>query len=500
MTDTRAAAEEAAVEPARLAALHSRTGAAVIAATVLSSLVGFLDASVVNVAVPAIGRDLGAGVESLQWTLTGYLLTVAALLLVSGGLADRFGRRRVVVSGLLVMLVAAAVCAVAPSVGVLIAARVVQGVGGALVVPNSLALLNGTLRKSDRARGIGLWAGLASLATTGGPYAGGWLVDHASWRWVFLLNVPVVLAALLVLQHVPEQAGARGPRSIDVVGGLLAAVGLGGVIYGLSAGSSAGWASVRVLLPGVIGVLALIALLPVERRVRAPMVKLSLFASRQFDAINMTTVLFYGALSAVGYLVVLECELRLDYSATRAGAALIPYSIVFLTVSPVSGALVARFGPRWLMTSGILTVAAGFVWLSSVDAGSSYARGVLPGVLLWGLGIGLCVTPLTAAVLAAVRDDDLGEASAINDASSRIGGVIAIAVVPLLLGAGGGHSFAAALTDGYRPAMLVLSGSCVLAAVVTAVFVSDERATPPRLAPTAPCHGCALPVPDRRYP
>jgi MFS family permease len=226
-------------------------------------------------------------------------------------------------------------------------------------------------------------------------------------------------------------------------------------------------------------------------------VKLSLFGSRQFDAINVTTVLFYGALSAVGYLVVLECELQLHYSATRAGAALIPYSIVFLAVSPVSGALVARFGPRWFMTVGILTVAAGFVWLSSVDAGSSYAGGVLPGVLLWGLGIGLSVTPLTAAVLAAVRDDDLGEASAINDASSRIGGVVAIAVVPLLLGAGGGHSFAASLTNGYQPAMLVLTGSCVLAALVTAVLVSDERATAPRLAPTAPLHGCALPVPDR---
>ena len=420
----------------------------------------------------------------------------ALLLLLSGALADRFGRRRVLVVGLLVMLVSSVLCAVAPSVGLLIAARVVQGVGGGLVVPSSLALLNGTLCDADRARGIGIWAGLETLGTTVGPYAGGWLVDHASWRYVFLLNPPLILASLLALRRVPEISKARGLLSLDVRGGLLAVVGLGGVIYALTAGPASGWLSPPVLITAAVGVVALAALVPVERRLRAPMLRLSLFASRQFDAINVTTVLLYGALSAASYLLVLQCELQLGYSAAQAGAALIPESAVFLVISPLSGALVSRFGPRWLMTSGILAVGAAFFWLSGVHSGASYVGTILPATLLWGLGIGVAVTPLTAAVLAAVRDADLGEASGINDAASRIGGVIAIALVPALIGASGGRSLGHALAHGYQPAMIVMGGLCAGAALIAGLFVTDRRATAPRLARWAPHDGCALPVPD----
>jgi hypothetical protein len=313
----------------------------------------------------------------------------------------------------------------------------------------------------------------------------------------------VILAGLLVLRHVPETVSARRESSIDTGGGILAAVGLGGTIYALTAGPSDGWSSVSVLAPGLIGLAALAALLPLERRLRAPMVKLSLFNSRQFDAINAATVLFYGALSAVGYLVILECQLRLGYSATEAGAALIPSSAVFLAVSPISGALVARIGPRWLMAAGILATGGSFLWLSAVDAGSRYLSGLLPAVLLWGLGLGLTVTPLTAAVLAAVRDEDLGQASAINDAASRLGGVLAIAAVPVLIGASGATTLTAALADGYRPAMMVFGAICLVAAVVTVVFVSEERCFAPKVAPPAPFHGCALPAaepaPSARY-
>lgn len=478
-------------------ALRSRIGAALIAATVLASMVGFLDANVVNVAVPAIGRDLGAGVVPLQWMLTGYLLTVAALLLLSGALADHFGRKRILVIGLLVMLVSSVLCALAPTPWTLVAARVAQGVGAALVVPTSLALLNGALRAGDRARGIGIWAGLATIGTTVGPYAGGWLVDHAGWRWIFLLNVPLILLALLTLRSVPETTDERRPLSLDLAGAVLAVLGTGGVIFALTRGAAESWTDTAVLIGAVVGVAALIALPPVERRVGAPMVRLSLFRSRQFDAINVTTVLFYGALAAAGYLLVIQCQLVLGWSATAAGAVAIPNSLLFLALSPVSGALVARVGPRWLMTAGIVAVGAGFALVSGAQAGADYVTDLLPGILLQGLGLGLAVTPLTAAVLAAVDDTDLGEASAVNDAASRIGGAVAIAAVPVLIGAGS-QDLAGALVGGFRPAMLTLAGVCGAAALVTAIFVTNRRAPveAPVLAPPAP-HGCALPTPSR---
>jgi EmrB/QacA subfamily drug resistance transporter len=483
-----------AVVPEELVALRSGAGIALIVATVLASTVGFYDAFVVNVTVPAIGRDLGASVATLQWVLSGYLVTVAALLLISGAFADRFGRRRVLITGLLVMLVGSVLCAIAPSGGALIAARVVQGVGGALVVPSSLALLNGTLRVADRARGIGVWAGLGTLGTTIGPYAGGWLVGHASWRWVFLVNVPVILAGLLALRRVPEGSQARRQLSPDVLGALLAVLGLGGVIYALTDGSAHGWTDARVLVAGAVGLLSLAALLPVERRLAAPMVRLSLFASRQFDAINVTTVLFYGGFSAVSYLLVLQFQLQLGYSAAQAGAALVPWAAVFVAISPLSGTLVSRVGPRWLMVSGMLTVAAAFAWLgAAAHHGASYAGAILPPVALWGFGLGLTVTPLTAAVLAAVRDPDLGEASAINDAAARLGGVIAIAAVPALIGATGGNSLGHALAGGYQPAMTAAAGLTTGAAVIATLFVSNDRTVASRVAPPAPYHACPLP-------
>jgi EmrB/QacA subfamily drug resistance transporter len=485
---------EPAVTGTGLVALRGRAGALLVTATVLASMVGFIDAYMINVAIPAIGRDLEIGVSELQWVLTGYLVTVASLLLLAGALADHFSWRRILVAGLIVMLVASLCCAAAPNGGALIAARVVQGAGGALVVPSSLALLNGTLRPADRAKGIGVWAGLSTLGTTLGPYGGGWLIDHGSWRYVFLLNVPLIAAAVWVLRGVPEVARERRPLSVDVAGALLTVLGLGGVIYALTAGPASGWASAPVLVSAIVGVACLVALIPVEQRQSAPMLRTALFRIRQFVAINAATILFYGALSAASYLVVLQCQLRLGYSATEAGAALIPESAVFLLVSPFIGGLVARVGTRWPMAIGILVVAGGFAWLSAARPGQSYVQAILPGALLWGLGIGLTVAPLTAGVLAAVDDADLGEASAINDAASRVGGVVLIALVPALLGVGGSDELAGPLANRYQTAMLVMAALSVVAAIITVMFVARGRPSAAQLPATPRVHGCAVPV------
>jgi Major Facilitator Superfamily len=266
------------------------------------------------------------------------------------------------------------------------------------------------------------------------------------------------------------------------------------LIYALTEGATAGWTSARILLAFVVGGASLVALVPAERRRRAPMLRLSLFASRQFDAINVATVFFYGALSAAGYLIVVEFELRLGYTATQAGAALIPVTAVFLVLAPLSGALVSRIGPRWPMVAGILLVGVSQIWLARLHPGSTYIGSVLPATLVRGLGLGLAVTPLTAAVLAAVGDADLGEASAINDAAARVGGVIAIALVPILIGVGAGSTLAESLNGGYHPAMVAIGGLCLAAAVVALIFVSDERATTPMIVP--PDRGCTLPVPE----
>ena len=357
-------------------------------------------------------------------------------------------------------------------------------------------MLNGTLRVSDRARGIEIWAGLTTLVATVGPYLGGWLVDHTSWRWVFLLPLPLIVLVLVALSQLPMMSGEVRAPSVDVIGAMLGVFGLGGVIFALTEGPGSGWSSVPVLVALVVGGLSLLALLPFERRQQAPMLRLSLFESRQFDAINAVTLLVYGALTASGYLFVIQCQLMLGYTAAQAGAAFIPAAILFLALSPFSGALVARIGPRWLMFAGIVLIAGAQLWLAQLHPGSGYVDTILPAAVAQGIGLGLMVTPLTAAVLAAVAVSDLGEASAINDASAQVGAVVAIAVIPALIGVGAGSTLAESLTDGYRPAMIAIGIICAAAAVLTAVFVSDERMDCPYFAPPAPQRGCALPVMD----
>ncbi|MGH2719828.1 MAG: MFS transporter, partial [Actinomycetota bacterium] len=400
----------------------------VITATVLGSGIAFLDGTVVNVALPAIAHNLHAGVAGLQWTLDSYLITLTALMLLGGSLGDLFGRRRMFVAGLLGFGALSALSAAAPTVGVLIAARAAQGVAGALLVPSSLSIISAAFAPEDRSRAVGAWSGLAGVSTAIGPFLGGWLVDIGSWRFVFLINVPLAAAAAgLAQRHVPESREA-GEHHIDVPGASLATVGLAGICYSVIEGSrNFGPAQ---LIAGGLGLVALVAFLVVEARRREPMMPLGLFRSQQFTGANLTTLAVYAGLGVMFFLLVLELQDAMGYSALAAGLSLLPVTALMLALSARFGALAQKIGPRIPMTLGPLIVAGGFLLLARVQPGESYAATVLPGLVVFGLGLSVTVAPLTAAVLAAVDELHLGVGSAVNNAVARLAGLLAVAVLP----------------------------------------------------------------------
>ncbi|MEY2459422.1 MAG: hypothetical protein QOG30_1252 [Acidimicrobiaceae bacterium] len=442
----------------------------VIGAAVLGSGVAFLDGTVVNAALPAIAKDLHAGLPSLQWTLTGYLLTLGALIVVGGSLGDLYGRRRVFVAGLAGFAIASLGCALAPSTGILILARCVQGAAAAALVPGSLALISASFRVEDRGRAIGAWSGLAGISSAIGPFLGGWLIDSVSWRWVFLINLPLSAAAIAVaLRHVPESRDEDAVRHVDVLGGATLSVGLAGIVYALIEGPAG--ASGAVVAVGVtLGVGGLVAFAIIEARSPQPMVPLVLFRSRQFSGANAVTVAVYAAMGIAFFLIVVHLQTDLGYSALAAGSALLPVTAIMLVLSSRAGALAQRIGPRWPMTIGPIIVAIALVMLSGIDPGTSYVSGVLPGMLVFGLGLSITVAPLTAAVLAAVDDHHAGIGSAINNAAARIASLLAIAVVPAA--AGLSDDFA----GGYRKAILISAALAAVGGVIA--YVTIRTAAP----------------------
>jgi EmrB/QacA subfamily drug resistance transporter len=451
----------------------------VLFVSVVGSGVVFLDSTAVNVALPALQSSLGADLAAVQWTVDAYLLTLSALLLLGGSLGDRYGRRRIFVLGLLWFLAASIACAFAPTAGALIAARAAQGAGGALLVPMSLALLRAHIEGPEQARAIGAWAGLSGVTTAVGPALGGWLVERLSWRAVFLINVPVVaLAVWAALRFVPRDAGrARG--ALDVAGAILAALGLGGCVYALiEAPAHGGTAHPAVLVAGAAGVAALAAFLVVEARAPDPMLPLSLFRSRQFSAANATTLAVYFALGGAIFLLVLELQLVLGLSPLQGGFALTPVTLLLLVLSPLAGRLSARIGPRAPMTLGPLCAAVGLWMLSRLQPGDAYARGVLPGLIVLGLGLAATVAPLTTAVLEGAAVDQAGIASAVNNAVARVAGLLAVAVLPL---AGGVKQVddASDLARGYGPAMRVAAAVCALGGLCSAAALRARRQEPP---------------------
>ncbi|MGA8045072.1 MAG: MFS transporter [Dermatophilaceae bacterium] len=484
--------DRASSQPANLRYAEP-AGRWVLAATVLGSSIAFLDATVVNIALPAIGRDLGAGVTGLTWTVNAYTLTLAAFVLIGGSLGDRLGRRRVFMTGVAWFGLASLACALATSIGMLVGFRALQGVGAALLTPGALAILQTSFRAEDRSRAIGAWSGLAGITGAVGPLLGGWLVDVASWRWIFLINVPVVVIVLVIAaRHVPESKDDSAVGRLDLGGALLVALGLGALTYGLAASSEQGLGSVAVLVSLGVGVVALAGFIAWEASIAHPMLPLSIFSAPRFAVTNIVTFLVYAALGGVFFWLVVTLQVVAGWSALSAGLSLLPVTVLMLLFSPRAGVIGDRLGPRIPMTVGPLLAACGVALLTRIGRDSDLTDVLIPVTLL-GAGLTLTVTPLTATVLGAVEETRAGLASGVNNAVARTGGLLLVAALPVVTGLSSGFDDPAALEPAFRTAMLVCAALLAIGGATAALALRPATAEGPRAeGPACPPRHCAV--------
>ncbi|MFI0487297.1 MFS transporter [Actinomadura sp. 9N215] len=473
--------------------LGTGPGRWILLATVLGSSVAMLDATVVNVALPRLARDLDADMAGLQWTVNAYTLTLAGFILLGGSLGDRYGRRRIFLVGVVWFAVASVLCGLALNIEMLIVSRALQGVGGALLTPGSLAIIQASFAADDRPRAVGAWSGLGGVAGAIGPFAGGWLVEVAGWRWVFLLNVPLTAVVLLVtVRHVPESVDPEAHGRFDVLGAALAALALAGTTYALTEAPGGNAPPVVIGVAVVAGAAAAVAFVVVEKRrgrVRAakagreaprPMLPLDVFASRQFTAINVVTFIMYGGMGVMFFLFVLNLQVVGQFSPIAAGTALLPVTVLMLLLSARAGALAQKIGPRLPMTVGLVVAAAGMLWVGQIGADASYVRDVLPPVVVFGLGLAAVVAPLTATVLATADVRHAGVASGVNNAVARAAGLLTVAAIPPLAGlTGDAYDDPSAFSHGFGIAMAVCAAMLVGGAVLSFLTVDDDALRAP---------------------
>jgi EmrB/QacA subfamily drug resistance transporter len=472
--------------------LASPQGKWILLTTVLGSSMALLDSTVVNVALPRIGQDLGASLAALQWTVNAYMVTLAGLILLGGSLGDHYGRRKIFVLGVVWFAVASLLCGLAPNPVMLIAARALQGIGGALLTPGSLAIIQSSFHRDDRSRAVGLWSGFGGIGAAVGPFLGGWLVDGPGWRWVFLLNVPLALLCVPVaLRHVPESRDAGKHARFDVLGAALGALALALLTYALIEAKAG---SLVVTLTGVAGVVAAVAFVQVERHRPDPMLPPDIFASRQFTAVNLVTLCVYAAFGGFFFLTALQLQVVSGYSPLQAGTALLPITALMLLFSAHSGALADRTGPRLPLTAGPLLCAAAMLLMLRVGKGADYLTDVLPALLVMGAGMVTLVAPLTATVLASVDTARAGLASGINNAAARAAGLIAVAALPLLAGMGPeAYRSPTAFDAAFDRAMPICAG--VLVAGSLLAFALVRRPAPECRHPECHVHGCVTAPP-----